>query len=403
MISRLKPDLSWKEIGTLFKLNFSNDTLNFEQTFAQLMGQRNAVFFPYGRTALYFLLEAMSIRGKEIICPAYTCVVVPHAIVATGNEPVFVDSHPQSFNLDWNQVEEATSEKTAAVIPTSVFGYPINLDSLKSYRQRHPEIIILQDCAHSYAASWKDSPVQREGHAAFFGSNVSKIITSIFGGMVSTDDDNLASRLRENRKARISTPSVLRDLMLRLYLLAVWVSFQESIYGMTNTIERFGLLDRFVRYYDEEKIDMPSDFLLGTTPTQARVGHIQCQRYNEIIENRRKIAVYYNENLLNVGDLSLPPLDSGATFSHYVPQTRHREAIMSHALNEGVQIGKLIEYCIPEMPAYRDRKGCRFRYPVASRLAKETINLPISVGGSIEKAARVVACLKSFPWSSSNK
>ena len=88
----------------------------------------------------------MSIRGKEVICPAYTCVVVPHAIVSTGNEPVFVDSHPQNFNLDWGQVEEATSEKTAAVIPTSVFGYPVNLDSLKAYRQRHPEVIILQDC-----------------------------------------------------------------------------------------------------------------------------------------------------------------------------------------------------------------------------------------------------------------
>jgi perosamine synthetase len=398
MIPRLKPDLSWREIGTLFKLNFSNNTIDFERAFAQLVGQRNAVFFPYGRTALYFLLEAMSIRGKEVICPAYTCVVVPHAIVSTGNEPVFVDSHPQNFNLDWGQVEEATSEKTAAVIPTSVFGYPVNLDSLKAYRQRHPEVIILQDCAHSYTASWKDFPVQREGDAAFFGSNVSKIITSIFGGMVSTNDDKLADRLRESRKNRISAPSMLRDLMLRLYLLAVWVSFQEPIYGMTNTFERFGLLDLFVRYYDEEKIDMPSDFLLGTTPTQARVGQIQCERYNEIIENRRKIAVYYNENLLNVGDLCLPPLDLGATFSHYVPQTLHREAIMRHALSEGVQIGQLIEYCIPEMPAYRDRKGCRFRYPVASRLAKETINLPISIGGSIEKAARVVACLKSFTW-----
>jgi perosamine synthetase len=400
MIPRLKPDLSWKEIATLFKLNHSDDTLNFEIAFAELMGQRHAVFFPYGRTALCFLLEAMSISGKEVICPAYTCVVVPHAIITAGNEPVFVDSHPQSFNMDWDQVEEATCEKTAAVIATSIFGHAVDLDSLKAYRKRHPEVIILQDCAHSYTASWKELPVQREGHAAFFGSNVSKIITSIFGGMVTTDDDKLAGQLRENRKARISETSVLRDLMLRLYLFTVWVSFQENIYGMTNAIERLGLLNRFVRYYDEGKIDMPNDYLFGTTPTQARVGQIQCGRYGQIVKNRRIIADFYNENLQNVGDLHLPPSDVGATYSHYVPQTSHREAIMKHALRKGVQMGQLIEYCIPEMPAYKSRSGCRFNYTVASRLAKETINLPISVGGSIEKAARVVASLKSFPWSS---
>jgi dTDP-4-amino-4,6-dideoxygalactose transaminase len=398
MIPRLKPDLSWKEISTLFKLNHSDDTLSFEIAFAQLMGQRHAVFFPYGRTALCFLLEAMGISDKEVICPAYTCVVVPHAIISAGNEPVFVDSHPQSFNMDWSQVEEATCENTAAVIATSIFGHAVDLDSLKAYRQRHPEIIILQDCAHSYKASWKELPVQREGHAAFFGSNVSKIITSIFGGLVTTDDDKLADQLRENRKSQISEISVLRDLILRLYLFAVWVSFQENIYGITNAIERLGVLDHFVRYYDEGKIDMPNDYLLGTTPTQARVGQIQCERYAEIVENRRYVAAYYNENLQNVGDLSLPPLEPGATFSHYVPQTSHREAIMKHALREGVQIGQIIEYCIPEMPAYKDRRGCRFNYAVASRLAKETINLPISLGGSIEKAARVVASLKSFPW-----
>ena len=140
MIPRLKPDLRWSEIATLFKPNRADDIVGFEQAFAVLMGQRQAVFFPYGRTALIFLLEALGVRGREVICPAYTCVVVPHAIIHSGNEPVFVDSRSDDFNIDWDQVETATSDMTSVVIPTSIFGNPVNLDALRAYSQRHPEL-----------------------------------------------------------------------------------------------------------------------------------------------------------------------------------------------------------------------------------------------------------------------
>ena len=298
--------------------------------------------------------------------------------------------------MNWEQVEEVTSEKTAVVIATSIFGHPIDLDEISIYRQKHPNIIILQDCAHSYSACWKGQAVQKEGCAAFYGSNISKLITSIFGGMITTDDDDLARRLREEQKARIKTPSFMHDFLIRLYLLVVWFSFFETIYGVTNFMEGYGLLNRFVRYYDEKKIDMPSDYLIGATPTQGRVGAIQCERFSEILTNRLKVAAYYNENLQGVGDLVLPLFEDGATYSHYVPQTKYRDAIMKHSLQRGVQIGQLIEYCIPEMPVYKDRPGCRLNYPVASRLARETINLPVSLGGSIEKASQVVSALKSF-------
>ena len=99
MIPKLKPDLSWREISTLFKCNQEEDVTNFERAFAKLMDQRHGIFFPYGRTAQFVLLKALGIHGKEVICPAYTCVVVPHAIVTGGNEPVFVDCLPDSFNM----------------------------------------------------------------------------------------------------------------------------------------------------------------------------------------------------------------------------------------------------------------------------------------------------------------
>lgn len=398
MIPRLKPDLSFREIATLFKRNKKDDIEQYEFAFAKLMGQSHAISFPYGRTALIFLLKALGIENKEIICPAYTCVVVPHAIVKSDNEPVFVDSNEYDFNADWDQIEQATTDKTAAVIATSIFGNPIDIDQLNAYKKRHPNVIILQDCAHSYAASWKGQPVQREGDAAFFGCNISKIITSIFGGMVTTDNAELANKLIQLRQNQIISSTFSRDLRNRLYLFLVWTTFYEPIYGVTNLIERSGLLNKLTKYYDEGKIDLPDDFMLSPTATQGRVGTIQCQRYEKIIQDRRTVAQYYNEHLQNTGDLRLPPITEGATYSHYVIRTAYRQQLLKFALNKGVQLGQLIEYCIPEMAAYKNRAGNRYDCPVASQMAQETINLPISIRGSIKKAKNIIELLKSYQW-----
>ena len=396
MIPRLKPDLGLKEIIALFKLNRSDDIEQYERIFATLMGQSHAVCFPYGRTGLIFLLKALGILNQEVICPAYTCVVVPHAIVKSGNEPVFVDSCEHDFNADWDQIEQATTDKTAALIVTSIFGHPVNLDKLETYKKHHPSVLILQDCAHSYAASWNGTPVQRVGIAALFGCNISKIITSINGGIVTTDDAVLAKKLIQLRQEEILPPMLLHDIKRRLYLFLAWMAFCEPIYGLTNVIERAGLLNKHTRYYDENIIDMPHDYLLGATATQGRIGKIQCQRYDEIITNRRKIANYYNENLRDTGDFKLPPIIAGATYSHYVIRTAYRKELMDYALNHGVQLGQLIEYCIPEMAAYKHRPGNRMSYPVSSQMARETINLPIAIHGSIKKAAKIVQTLKSY-------
>jgi perosamine synthetase len=396
VIPRLKPDIRLKEIITLFKLNHKNDIEQYEHAFALLMGQKYAVSFPYGRTGLLFLLKALEIENQEVICPAYTCVVVPHAIVKSGNEPVFVDSDEYDFNADWNQIELATTEKTAALIVTSIFGYPANLDKLDAYKKRHPTVLIIQDCAHSYAATWNHAPVQKAGIAALYGCNISKIITSITGGMITTDDEELASKLIQLKREKMIFPSSLKDLQRRLYLFLVWVTFYDPIYRLTNSLERAGFLNKFTRYYDEDIIDMPNDFMIGITATQGRVGKIQCQRYDEIIADRSKIANYYNENLKKTGDFKLPPIITGATYSHYVIRTAYRRQVMRYALKHGVQLGQLIEYCIPEMQAYKNRIGSRLSYPIASRMAEETINLPISIRGSVKKAEKIVEVLNAY-------
>ena len=128
MIPRLKPTLGWGELAALFTPAQTGEIERFEQSFAKLMGQNHAIAFPYGRTGLLLLLEAFNLKEQEVICPAYTCVVVPHAIVTSGNEPVFVDSQEEDFNMNLDLVPQAITEKTGAIVATSIFGYPVDLN-----------------------------------------------------------------------------------------------------------------------------------------------------------------------------------------------------------------------------------------------------------------------------------
>ena len=393
MIPRLKPTLGWQELAALLPPAGEEEIERFERVFAQLMGQKHAIAFPYGRTGLVLLLEAMGLREREVICPAYTCVVVPHAVVASGNEPVFVDSQEEDFNMNLDLVPQAITEKTGAIVATSIFGYPVDLDRLEKIRQQYPHIRIIQDCAHSFAAEWKGRPVHQGGDAAIFGLNISKILTSIFGGMVTTDQDDLADKLHQLRKERIKPPTWEKSWRRRLYLGAIYPAFTGPIYGLTNALERSGFLNRFVKYYDESLIEMPTDYLVGITGVEAKVGQVQVSRYHDIIANRRQVAEFYDKYLQGIPNLILPPLVEGATYSHYVPRTEHRQELMQYALQYGVQLGQIIEYCVPQMAAYRDRCGSRFPCPVAQQMAKTTVNLPIhskSFSSSISKIVEVV-------------
>ncbi|MBI4773477.1 MAG: DegT/DnrJ/EryC1/StrS family aminotransferase, partial [Deltaproteobacteria bacterium] len=202
MILMLNPPLGANELAAAFDLFAKNALEEFESAFSRAMGTKYAVAFPYGRTALMALLEALDLRRREVLCPAYTCAVVPHAIVYSGNEPVFVDCEPGGFNMDLDRAERLITRKTGAVIATSLFGYPVDLDRLGAVRDAHPHLHLIMDCAQSVGAVWKGRPIHKEGIVALFGFGIGKTLTSVFGGMITTDDSSVYNRLKQVRYAR---------------------------------------------------------------------------------------------------------------------------------------------------------------------------------------------------------
>jgi perosamine synthetase len=374
MIPRFKPRYGWAEWKAAFTFWSRGNIPKYEKTFAEKFKCEHGVMFPHGRTGIFALLKVWELEQAEVICPAYTCVVVPHAIVLSGNIPVFVDCEEGSFNMSLEGISRAVTEKTRVIIPTHLFGYPMDVHTVQeiaeeaSRRYGH-KVYVVQDCAHSFGAKWRGELVTTYGDATIFGSNISKLINSIFGGMVITGEEALAVKLRVWRERNLIDKDWLKSLMRLFYFVAVGFAFQPVFYGFVHWLERKGLLNRFVKYYDEDAIDFPADWNHAIVEIEARVGMVQLRRYDRIIEDRRILAKRLVEEFGARDDVFMLPFDDGATYSHIVAMVEDRSQWVDLYLSKGEQLGTLIEYSVPSIKTYRKyaKDECEVSYSYKDR------------------------------------
>jgi dTDP-4-amino-4,6-dideoxygalactose transaminase len=401
MIPRFKPCLGLRELAAVCRAR-AGAVERFEAAFARAFGPGQALAFSYGRSALWAFLQAVGLQGAEVIQPAYTCSVVAHATVLSGNVPRFVDVRLPGCNMDLDHVAAAITGRTRAILATHLFGYPLDTDRLgeivhDAERRHGHKIWVIQDCAHAFGARRRGRPVARAGDAALFGLNVSKMMTSVFGGMLYTEDPALAAAVRDFRDKTFRRPGLVKRLRRRCYLFAVYLAFTRGLYSLVHWLqERTPLLDRFTRaYHLDEEIRFPPDYLEGLSACEAEVGLVQLGRYPDILRARRDHAVYYNDHLPRRPGWVLPPLEDGATYSHYVVRVPDREAVLTALARRGIQLGRLIEYSVPELRPYRAYAGPR-SFPAARLCSTCTINLPVYAQLSPACRERVVRAIEAL-------
>lgn len=401
MIPRLKPFLNHRELLAALRPEKSA-VIRFEQAFAKKFEAQHALSFSYGRSALWAFFKAFEIENAEVIMPAYTCVVVAHAAVLSGNIPRFVDSHLSDYNMILEQVEASINGKTRAILATHLFGYPLDIERLnkivrKAEKRYGHKIWVIQDCAHSFGAYLNGKLVCNEGDFALFGLNISKIITSIFGGMITTNNPEIHAKVSNFRDEHFSQPGLLKSLRRFLYLVAVYPAFTDLFYSIVYWLqEKTPLLNKLTKaYHLDNEIHFPPDYLEQMTALEARVGLIQLEKYDEIIRRRQDNAAFYNEKLSNVPKFNLPPLVEGATYSHYVLRVDDRVPYLNALLEAGIQPGLLVDYSVPDMENYQ--KYATLDCVNARHAVGTVLNLPIYVNE--KKREKIVKEIKrALEW-----
>ena len=168
----------------------------FEEQFAQFCGVRHAVACCNGTVALHLALVALGVAaGDEVIVPTLTFVATANAVTYCGARPVFVDSEPGTWNIDPALVEAKITPRTKGIIAVHLYGHPADADALRDIAGRH-NLFLVEDAAEAHGATYKGRSAGSLGDAAAFSFYGNKIIATGEGGMVTTDDDALAGRVR---------------------------------------------------------------------------------------------------------------------------------------------------------------------------------------------------------------
>lgn len=184
--------------------NHGTLTRTFEQKIASLVGSAHAVAVPSGTAALFLALKALGIKsGDEVIVPDITFIATANAVDLCGAKPVLVDIDPKTLTIDCDAFKKAITKKTRAVIPVHVSGRGADMDTIMAIAEKH-RLFVVEDAAEALASKYKKGYLGTFGHAGCFSFSAMKIITSGQGGMIVTQDEMLAQKIRALRNQGIA-------------------------------------------------------------------------------------------------------------------------------------------------------------------------------------------------------
>ena len=173
-----------------------SEVAEFENRFAALHGCQHGIAVVNGTVSLRIALQAAGIRAEdEVIIPPYTFFSTASAVIEANAVPVFSDIDLDTFNLDPKAVAAAITPRTRAIIPVHFAGQPADMDAIMAIAKRR-KLIVLEDAAHAHGAAYKNRPAGSLGHMASFSFQSSKNLTSGEGGILTTNDDELAESCR---------------------------------------------------------------------------------------------------------------------------------------------------------------------------------------------------------------
>ena len=345
----------------------------FERRFAQFAGVSDAVATTSCTTALHVALTALGAGpGDEVIVPAFTWIATPNAVEYVGARPVFCDVDLESYNLDPAALESLVGERTVGILPVHLFGRAADMPAIGAVAARHG-LWVLEDAACALGTRQGGVHAGALGAAGCFSFHPRKSITTGEGGMVATNDSDLAALAR-----------TLRDHG-----------------GSRSDLERHSQRGSF-RLADYDRLG----FNYRMTDIQGALGSAQMERADWILAERARLAEVYTEALADLDWLRTPTVPEGedhgwqsyvCLFAPEEPSAalqERRDALMLALEDEGIATrpGTL---AVSETRLYRERYGLREGELAVAHLAERlTIALPLYPGMSDGDQQRVVDALR---------
>ena len=311
----------------------------FESAFAEFCQVKHALSCCNGTVALHLALLALGIGPEdEVIVPTLTYVATANAVTYCGAKPVFIDSEPLTWNLDPELIEPLITSRTKAIIVVHLYGHPANMGPILKIARKH-NLFVVEDAAEAHGAMYDGRKVGSMGDVSTFSFYGNKIVTTGEGGMVTTNSDELAAKIRQT-KGQGMNPD-------RRY----WFTMVGYNYRMTNI--------------------------------EAAIGLAQLEKVAWHIQRRREVARLYQKHLNSVKAVTLQPEMPWASNVYWLTSLVldddaqiSRDVLQEELAKAGIETRPFF-YPIHTLPMYAPISS-PLKFPVAESLSRRGINLPSS-------------------------
>ena len=332
----------------------------FEEQFAAVVNRKYGIAVSNGSVALDAAIVALGIgHGDEVIMPAFTIISCAAAIVRAGGTPVLVDSDPLTWNMNLEEIRTRITPKTKAIMLVHIFGLPVDVDPILELAELHG-IAIIEDAAEMHGQAYKGRPCGSFGKISTFSFYPNKHITTGEGGMIVTDDPQLAEKCRS-----------LRNLCFQ-------------------TKKRF--------------IHEQLGWNFRMSNLQAALGVAQLEQLAQFVSRKRQMGKRYTQLLSSVRGLQLPlPRTEYAENIYWVYGLVMDERIAfdaEEAMRRLKEVGidtRPFFWPMHEQPVFKNMKlFIGESYPVAERLGRRGFYLPSGLGLTPEQINRVAESVQSI-------
>lgn len=329
--------------------------IKFEEEFSKFCNARYGIACSNGTAALHLALVALGIGNQdEVIIPVFTFIATANAVTYTGAKPVFVDCRRDTWNIDTEKIQEKITKKTKAIIPVHLYGEPVDMEPILKIAKEY-NLYIIEDACESHGAKYNGKMVGTLGDIGCFSFFGNKIITTGEGGMIVTNDEKIAEKIR-----------ILRD------------------HGMAK---------------DKKYYHPVIGFNYRMTNLQAAIGVAQLERIDEILQKKKRINNLYNSLLDDVKAIIFQAHNEKSEsvcwlYSVLIDEKTSKISRdeLIHKLKEVNIDTRPFFYPIHLMPPYKT-KG---KFKVAEGISKQGINLPSGVNLTTKDIERIVSKIKDF-------
>ena len=396
--------LAWKLKFQPWKWKKGEAIEKLEEEFKKYLGIKYAISFNSGRSAFLAILNSLNLeKGDEVLLQVFTCNAAVNPIIWAGLKPVYVDCDEKTFNIDIEDLKrtlrQAQGKKPKVLMIQHIFGLPADIDEISEICQKN-NLILIEDCAHSLGAEYKGRKVGTFGKAAFFSFSRDKVISSVYGGMVVTNDDELAKKIKEYQ-GKIGYPSMfwIKQQLLHPILMNWLILSTYRILGKYLLIlfQWLHILSKAV-HWKEKRGKKPGYFPKALPNALAVLALNQFKKLEKFNTHRKEIARFYFEALKNSSfELPITLEDRDYIFLRFTIKHPKAHSIIKKAWQKNLLIGDW--YTTPIAP--HDTKLEKLQYqlgscPKAEKLSKETFNLPTHINISQKEAKKIIDFLKEY-------